>query len=265
MIRRCTHTLRVILMLAKLQLSSAMIYRASFWGAFFADSTLFLVQLLFFRVIAANGNIGDWNAHHLTVFVGTFTALDGLYMATYFFGIIRLPNQIRTGNLDLAIVKPVNTLLYVTLGNINLGSLALFLLGLGIVGYGASQLGAITLAGALQFALVFLLMYTLMYALMLCLRTASFWLTRVNAFSQIENTLVEFSFKLPAPAITGLWKVLLFVVLPYGLMANMPSQALYGPFGLTEWAYSLGATISFLLLAIWLWNRGMQRYDSASS
>lgn len=263
--KRCAHTLRVILTLAKLQLSSAMMYRASFWGAFLADTTLFLVQLLFFRVITANGSIGGWNANHLTVFVGTFTALDGLYMATYFFGIIGLPNQIRTGNLDLAIVKPVNTLLYVTLGSVNLGSLALFPLGLGIVGYGASQLGALTLKGMLQFLLVFLLMYLLMYALMLGLRTASFWMTKVNAFNQVEGTLVEFSYKLPAPAIWGIWKALLFIALPYGLMANMPAQALFGPFGLTEWAYSIGTTACFLLLAVWLWTKGMQRYDSASS
>lgn len=263
--KRTLHTLRVILALAKLQLSSAMIYRASFWGAFFADLTLFLVQLLFFRVITQHGAIGDWNVHHLTVFIGAFVALDGLYMATYFFGIIRLPNQIRTGELDLAIVKPVNTLLYVTFSNINLGSLALFLVGLGIVAYGGAQLAALSLRSVLRFLLVFSLVYLLMYALMLCLRVAAFWMTQVNAFNRVENTLVEFSFRLPSPAIRGVWKAVLFVILPYGLMANLPAQALFGPFGWTEWALGLGTTATFLALAGWLWKRGMRRYDSASS
>ncbi len=263
--KRVLHTLRVIFTLAKMQMSSAMMYRASFWGAFFADITLFLIQLLFFSVITRNGNIGDWNVYHLTVFVGSFIALDGFYMATYFFGIIRLPNKIRTGELDLAIVKPVNTVLYVTCSNLNMGSFLLGFVGLGIAFYGGAKLGTLSIGSVLQFLVVLTLMFILMYALMLALRCAAFWMTKVNAFSHMENTLVEFSFKLPAPAIHGAWKIMLFIILPYGLMANMPSQALFGPFGLAEWGYSVGTTVCFLALALWLWNKGMRRYDSASS
>jgi ABC-2 type transport system permease protein len=252
-------------MLAKMQTSSAMMYRASFWGAFFADLTLFLIQLLFFGVISQNGNIGDWNIYHLTVFIGTFIALDGLYMATYFFGIISLPDKIRRGTLDLIIIKPVNTLVYTTFSSLNMGSVGLFLVGLGIVFYGGAKLGVLSIISVIQFIIVFILMYILMYALMLCLRCVSFWLTKVNALNKMENTLVEFSFSLPAPGIQGAWKILLFVILPYGLMANMPSVALFGQFGLEQWSLCFGVTSFFLMLSLLLWSLGRSRYDSASS
>lgn len=263
--REMLHTFKVILMLAKLQLSSVMMYRASFWGAFFADLSLFAIQLLFFGVITSNRSIGDWNIHHLTVFIGTFIALDGLYMASYFFGIISLPRKIRTGELDLTIIKPVNTLLYVSFCRLNLGSIGLFIVGIGIVIYGGARLNALSASSLLQFSLVFMMMYVLMYALMLCLRCISFWTTRVNAVTRIENTMVEFSFRLPAPGIYGVWKILLFVVLPYGLMANMPSAALFGQFDIRQWILCIGVTAFFLALSLLLWSFGRARYDSASS
>lgn len=265
MMKQGVHTLRVIATLARMQLSAVMMYRVSFWGAFLVDLTVFSIQLLFFGVLAQNGNIGAWNIHHLTVFTGTFIALDGLYMATYFFGIIALPDKVRTGALDLALVKPVNPLLYTTFGSLNPGSLSLFFVGLGIAACGGARLGVLSVGSVLRFAVVFLLMYLLMYALMLCLRCTSFWLTKVNAFHKMEETLVEFSFKLPSPAIHGAWKILLYVALPYGLMANMPSQALFSPFGLQEWLLCACVTVFFLGLALFLWTSGLKRYDSASS
>lgn len=265
MSRQAVHTLKVIATLARLQLSTAMMYRVSFWGAFLVDLTVFSIQLLFFGVLAQNGGIGDWNLHHLTVFTGAFIALDGLYMGTYFFGVLALPDKIRTGALDLALVKPVNALLYTSFGQTNPGALTLSAAGLGIAAYGGAGLGVLSVGNGLRFIIVLLCMYLLMYALMVGLRTASFWLTRVNAFQQMEGALVEFSFRLPAPAIQGAWKLLLYVLLPYGLMANMPAQALFSPFGLQEWLLCTGVTAFFLGLALCLWHVGLKRYDSASS
>ncbi len=258
-------TIKVILTLAKLQMSSAMMYRTSFWAAFLADLTLFAIQLAVFGVIAQNGSIGGWNIYHLTVFTGTFIALDGLYMATYFFGVISIPDKIRTGTLDLAVVKPVNTLLYTAFGNINPGSFLLFIVGIGIVAYGGARLGVLTFTGIINYLVIFILMYVLLLALMLIWRCLSFWLTKVDAAQKIEETLVEFSFRLPLPGIYGVWKVLLFIVLPYGLISNMPSIALFGHFGFKHWVLCIGVTGSFLGLALYLWRVGMRRYDSSSS
>lgn len=265
MTSQAVHTMKVIATLAKLQLSTAMMYRVSFWGAFLVDLTVFSIQLLFFSVLAQNDGIGDWSIFHLTVFTGAFIALDGLYMGTYFFGVIALPDKIRTGSLDFALVKPVNTLLYTSFAHVNPGSLALFAAGLGIAAFGGAGLGVLSAGNGLRFLIVLFFMYLLMYALMVCLRTASFWLTRVNAFQQMENALVEFSFRLPAPAIQGGWKLLLYVLLPYGLMANMPAHALFSPFDLQEWLLCIGVTAFFLGLAHYLWHLGLKRYDSASS
>ncbi len=263
--KNITQTIKVILTLAKMQMSSAMMYRASFWSVFFADLTFFAIQLAVFGVIAQNGSIGSWNIYHLTVFTGTFLALDGLFMATYFFGILSIPDKIRTGTLDLAIVKPLNTLLYTVFGNVNPGSFLLFVVGIGIVAYGGSKLGVLSVIGCIKYFVIFILMYMLLFALMLIWRCISFWLTKVDAAQKIEETLIEFSFRLPLPGIYGVWKVLFFIVLPYGLISNMPSLALFGHFELRHWVLCVGVTGFFMGLALFLWRVGMRRYDSSSS
>ncbi len=265
MIHHLLHALKVIRTMAKLKISSAMMYRASFWSAFCADLTLFSLQLVFFGVVAKNGTIGDWTVWHLTVFTGSFVALDGLFMATYFFGVLSLPEKIRTGTLDLVIVKPVGALWFVSFGELDIGSFALCGIGLIITGVGAAQLGVLTLPNCLRFVAALLLMYLLLYSISLCIRCAAFWLTKVDALQDVENTLMDMSFRLPAPAIHGAWRVLLFVILPYGLIANLPSLAMFGQMRPVYWLLCTVVTAFFFGLALLLWNRGMKRYDSSSA
>ncbi len=262
---RVFHALRVIRTMARLKMSSAMMYRASFWSAFCADLTLFSLQLVFFGVVAKNGTIGDWTVWHLTVFTGSFVALDGLFMSTYFFGVLSLPEKIRTGTLDLVIVKPVGALWFVSFGELDIGSFALCGVGLIITVVGAAQLGVLTLPNCLRFVAALLLMYLLLYSISLCIRCAAFWLTKVDALQDVENTLMDMSFRLPAPAIHGAWRVLLFVILPYGLIANLPSLAMFGQMRPVYWLLCTAVTVFFFGLALLLWNRGMKRYDSASA
>lgn len=258
-------TLRVLLQLLRLQLSSSMAYRYSFWAAAIGDSIMFLLQLVMFAVIARQGGVGGWTGDHLKVFVGSFLALNGLEMATYFFGTIRLPDKIRTGMLDLALVKPVNPLLYVTFGSPNLGSAAMIPMGLALVVWGAARLNMLTPGRIAAYAAAFLLMAVLLFSLLLLLRDLSFWLTRVNTMNDLEGVLVESSYRLPAPAIEGGLKVVLYVLLPYGLLANLPAEAVFGGISPLGWAIGVAVTAVFLALAVGLWKRGLRRYDSASS
>ena len=93
-------TLRTLFSLLRIRFSGLMAYRLSFFTALIADGTLFIVQLLFFRLLTRSA-VQGWSPEMYTMFVGSFLTLDGAYMATWFFGVIDLPRLIRTGELDL--------------------------------------------------------------------------------------------------------------------------------------------------------------------
>ncbi len=263
--RRAARTMRMLFKLGATQMQSKMAYRYAFWAPMIGDTVFFATHLLVFFFIARGGPIGDWTFDHMTVFVGAFMALDGFYMATYFFGILSIPDKIRTGELDLAITRPVNTLLYVSFGQPNPGTFFEGLGGLAVALYGGARLHILSFASICSFLCMLALMYTLMFALMLIMRMPAFWMTRSNAFNRIEDTFVTFSFRLPAPAIQGVWRAVLFVALPYGLMANLPAQAMFGGFSPLLWLFAVGIAAVFLGIAVLLWKLGLRKYDSASA
>ena len=108
-------------------------------------------------------------------------------------------------------------------------------------------------------------MFLLMYCVMVVLRVAAFWLVRVNAFSELERALVEFSFRVPAVVYQGVWKLLLYVLLPYGLMATIPTQFLTGGMRLQHWLLAGAVLAGFWIVMNLLWQAGVRRYGSASS
>jgi ABC-2 type transport system permease protein len=61
------------------------------------------------------------------------------------------------------------------------------------------------------------------------------------------------------------WKLVLYVVLPYGIMATLPAQAITDGLPPALWLLAVGVCAAFWLLTRQLWRLGLNRYGSASS
>lgn len=259
--------LRILWRLLRCRVSRQMIYRMSFWTAFFVDLTYFLIQLATFAAIFTQiETIGGWTLPHMAIFLGTFTMLDALYMCTYFFGVIGIPEKVRTGALDLYLTKPVSALFLLSVESLDFGSIMLTIPGFMMVAWGVRELGiAITPLLVLGYVVLFLAMFLLMYCVMVVIRSAAFRFVRTNAFNEFESALVEYAFRVPGIVYQGIWKLLLYVLLPYGLMATIPAQFLTGGMRLLHWVLVAGVLAGFWLLMQALWQAGLRRYGSASS
>lgn len=253
--------------LLRCRVSRQMIYRVSFWTAFWVDLTYFAIQLLTFGAIFTQvSSIGGWTLPHMAIFMGTATMLDAIYMSTYFFGVLAIPEKVRTGALDIYLTKPANALFMVSVESMDFGSILLTVPGLLMVLWGLRQLHLeLTLARVLGYLLLFAMMFLLMYCLMVLLRCPAFWLVRANAFNDLESTLVEFAFRVPGVVYQGVWKVLLYVLLPYGLMATLPTQFLTGGMSPAAWLLAAIVLAGFWGLMNLIWKMGLRRYGSASS
>lgn len=259
--------LKLILTLAKLRLSHLMVFRLSFFGAFFVDSSLFAIQLLLFDVIYGQvESIGGWQRGEMTIFIGTFSMVDAINMCTFFFGLISIPEKIRTGALDHYLTKPSNTLLRLSFEQMNPGSLPIIAMSLIIIARGVSLLPAPpTVPEIAGYILLVLLMTLLWYDLMLLLRTVPFFVMSAATVHQMEEPLIELSMKVPGVVFEGIWKILFQVVLPYGLLATLPTQMLTGTLTLPGLAWGCGVALLFTFFALRLWKFGLSRYKSASS
>jgi ABC-2 type transport system permease protein len=257
---------RILLTLLRCRVSRQMMYRLSFWTAFWVDLTYFLIQLLTFGAIFLQvDTIGGWTLPHMVIFVGTFTMLDGLYMCTYFFGVLAIPDKIRTGALDLYLTKPASALFLLSVENMDFGSILVAIPGFMMVAWGVRELNLqITTGLVIGYMVLFACMFLLMYCVMVVLRVAAFWLVRINAFNEMESALVEYSFRVPGLVYQGIWKLILYVLLPYGLMATIPTQFLTGGMQLKHWLLVGAVLAGFWITMTALWEAGLLRYGSAS-
>jgi len=259
--------MRFVWLLVKLKLSRMMVFRLSFFGGFFADALLFVVQILTFGLIFGQvDSIGGWGQGEMLVFIGTFSMINGINMLVFFFGLNDIPDKIRRGDLDHYLTKPGSALLRLTFENVNLGSAPLLLFSGGVIVYGVRVSGAeVTAALVLGYVVLVLLMTLLYYDMELILRSLTFFFLGDGAISTLEGSLLDLNFRVPGVIFQGPFKFLFYFVLPYGIMATVPTQALTGTLTLSGLVQALAVVVVFTAFALWFWKFGCRNYKSASS
>jgi len=262
-----TKNLRFILLLIKFKFTRMMAFRFSFWGAFFADGSLFLIQLLTFETIYSQvDSIGGWNRGQMIIFVGTFSIINALNMLIYFFGIVDLPGKIRRGDLDHYLTKPINPLLRLTFENVNVGSIPLVIMSILIVCYGVNISGIqVSFLLGLGYAAFVLLMTLLWYDMELILRTIPFLVISANGIMRLEDLMLELNFKVPGVLYKGVFKLIFYFILPYGIMSTVPTQFITHSIDGRGVGVSIFTVIVFTVFALWFWKFGLKHYQSVSS
>jgi ABC-2 type transport system permease protein len=262
-----TENLRFILLLIKLKLTRMMMFRLSFFGAFFADGSLFVMQILSFAAVYSRvDSVGGWSRGQMLIFIGTFSLINAFNMVIFFFGISGIPGKIREGGLDLYITKPVNPLLRLTFENVNPGSLPLVVLSILIVLYGIRTAGlAPGPVTVLAYAGLVVLMTLLWYDMELIIRTIPFFTVSLYAIERLEGEMLNLNFKVPGVLYKGVFKIVFYFLAPYGIMATVPVQLLSGVLSPGGLLHALGITAVFTAFAFWFWGFGLRHYKSASS
>jgi ABC-2 type transport system permease protein len=259
--------LAVIGTLVRLRVSRSLADAPSFWSAFFVDTTVFLVQaVVFWFVYLAADDPNGWYRWRSVFFVGTFTLVDGLYMTTYFFGLIKLPELVRTGELDVSLVQPVDPLVRIGFGSFDPGSILLALPALALIVVAASNLGLpITPGGIAAYLAAVVLMLVLMFDLMLLMRIPAFFAGRIDSLQAVENVLVGFSYQVPGWSYRGAARMVFRVFLPYGLIASFPAESFFGDSGPWLWPEAAVVTAAFTAAAIIAWRKGLRYYGSTGT
>ncbi len=259
--------LRIIFILLKMKLSKSMVFRFSFFGVSMVDGSLFLMQLLMFTSIYSKvETIGNWNRSQMILFIGTFTIIDALNMAVFFFGLITIPSKIKSGELDLYITKPVNTLFHLTFESMDPGSVPMVLAGIGLLYYGVSGMGIyVTPLMIIGYIFLVVLMLILYYDMALIIRTIPFFVIQATSLERLEGEFIVLCMKIPGTLFKGAFKVLFYLVLPYGIMATVPTQFFSKTLTPAGFCYSIAIVAVFTVFALRFWKFGLKNYKSASS
>lgn len=259
--------LKVIKVLIEMRFHNLMMFRLGFFGPFFVDGSMFLIQLIVFQAIYANvSRIGTWGKGEMIIFIGTFSMINAINMLVYFFGVNGIPEKIKSGEMDLYITKPVSPLLRLTLERINPGSAPLVLMSGFIIAYGMNVENVrLTAAKAINYIFWLILMTILYYELEVIIRSVSFFVISNSSITKIEEAGLELCMQLPGIVFYGVYKFIFCCILPYGIIATIPVQSLTGELKTTGALYGIAVVAAFTLITGAVWRSGVRHYNSASS
>ena len=99
--------------------------------------------------------------------------------------------------------------------------------------------------------------------LVLCIAPA-FWFTSAQGIEGSYFTLSEFS-RLPREAFRGVANIAFVWILPVVIVSNAPASTLLHGFDLRLIGWLLAVTAIWFSLAVFVFQRGLRRYTSASS
>ncbi len=259
--------INVIKELVRLRFQHLMMFRIGFFGPFFVDGSLFVVQLMVFSAVYANvERIGGWEHGQMILYIGTFSLINAINMVVYFFGVNSIPAKIKSGEMDLYLTKPVSPLLRLSLEHINPGSLPLILMSLVIIVYGAWEAELRIETGiVLSYLFWVVLMCILYYEMEIIFRSISFFLISTAKMEQLESACLELCMQLPGTVFYGVYKVVFYCILPYGIMATVPVKSLVGECTPATVLHALAVVGIFTGITCVLWRGGIRCYNSASS
>jgi ABC-2 type transport system permease protein len=240
-------------------------FRLNFILQALTGSTWFLMSVLTFWVVFQHTQeVAGWTKYEVLLLLGSSHLLMRLFMTLFMENLARLPELIRTGELDFYLVKPVSAQFVLSTRYFSSDAVADATVGISLMLYAASKLDLHpSLSGALLFGLLLLNGLALYYSIMFILVTSAFWFIRFNAMDiwwQLTNIVRQ-----PAELFPGRIKAFLTWCLPMLIIVNFPVKALLGRLDLPSAALAMLASLLLLFASSAFFKLALKRYRSASS
>jgi len=258
---------RILALLAacwKVNLAEEMQYRGNFFaslvGTLFWLGTALLTVALFFSHAT---QLGGWSFWEVVVLLGVFNTLTGVIETLLRPGIGRLAGDVRSGALDLVLVRPVDAQLYTSVRRLDIWRVTDIALGLGLTTYALVRLGRpVAVTSVLGFGLTLASAVAVVYSIWVALMSLAFWFVAVENISVLFDGVYEAA-RYPVSAYPGALRFLFVYLIPIAWTTTIPASALTGRLGPAAVASAAIVAVASLTLSRLLWRAALKRYTSA--
>lgn len=237
--------------------------------------------LIIFRFTSMIGEDTGWMRDEFFLFLATVWFINSIVQAFFMPNMAEFSELIRTGGLDFALLKPIDTQFLISLRRIEWSALSNFFVGLLIAAFSLYSMATRpvdpsypSVVSILLYVFFVLCGVAIMYSVMICLAATSVWLGRNQSLYDFWFYITNFS-RYPMEIYnTPLGRPLLgfFVfVIPVLVVVNVPARILAQPLRPRadwEWPLALWAVISTVIaftVSRWLFKKSLKSYRSASS
>jgi len=241
-------------------------FRFDFFFRIFMDMLYYGINIGFYKVIFSHTeSLGGWDENQVMIFVGGFLVVDAINMTVFANNLWMIPDYINKGELDYYLLRPVSSLFILSLRDFAANSFVNLIAAFGILGYALIQYeGTITIGGLILFLIMLVAGAILRYLLRMCFLIPTFWLHSGRGFDMVFFQLNRF-IERPHTIFTGMMRIMLTSVLPFGIMASFPATLFIEGFTWGVFGQFVAVMLFFSLLVNWFWKKGLRAYSSASS
>lgn len=207
--------------------------------------------------------IGPWNKSQLMFFVSFMLAVDHLHMVFLSESFWMLSTDIRTGNLDYILLKPVHSIFIVFFRYFRASStLNVFITWATLIHFGIQANLSLLSWVALPFLVV--MAFLLLAILEIIISTSMFWLTEGLGINFLRMQLQQLS-RWPDYIYQRTVKKVFTIAFPILIIGSAPVRFLYDNKVYENLIILLVAIILSFFVLLKVWKVALDRYDSASS
>ncbi|PHR90657.1 MAG: ABC transporter permease [Blastopirellula sp.] len=261
-------------------------FRSNFWIECVASMSWVLMNLGFYLLIFSfTDSIGDgtgWGKYEFFVFLSTALFINSLVQTFFMPNIQEFSELIRTGRLDFALVKPIDTQFLISFQKVNWPSMSNFFFGIALLIFSLFQLTqreptpvVISFWAVIAYPIFILCGVGILYSLMIALAATSIWLGRNQSLYDFWFYITSFS-RYPMEIYNGSMlgetlQLIFTFAIPILVVINVPARIMAQPLGIdsasNRWLtiFAVVATVFSLLASRWVFKKSLLSYRSASS
>lgn len=257
---------RMYFALVRFSASRAMEFRLDFYFRFFMDCVYYAINIAFFKLLYLHtATLGGWREDQALIFIALAMLLDSIYMTAIARNIWELPHLINKGELDFYLTRPASSLFFLMFRSFEFASLLNVALGCGFFGWAVSHYqGDLQIVNVLTSCLLCVNGMILLGCLKLFASIPVFWTQSRFGFHMLSEAFSKI-IETPEGVFRGLSHFVLVTALPFLVISSFPAKALFGEADVVTILHSFCVTVLLAGFAVWLWNRGLRVYSSASS
>ncbi|MDA7978660.1 MAG: ABC-2 family transporter protein [Pirellulales bacterium] len=272
--------LRVFLTFARNSLVRDMTFRGNFIIESISSLSWMAMNLgfyiLIFNQVPENGELsGGWGKYEFFVFLSTTLFVNSVVQAFFMPNANEFSELIRTGGLDFALLKPIDTQFLISLQRVNWSSLSNFFFAICLLVYSLVKLNYVpSVLQCLLYPFYVACGVAILYSLMITLSATSVWLGRNQTLYDFWFYITNFS-RYPMEIYSGRFgrplQITFTYLIPILVVVNVPARILSRPLSAarteTWWlaGFAILATVGSLLASRWIFRRSLLAYRSASS
>lgn len=261
-LKRYWHFYRAVI---KTNFSLLLTYRVNFYAGLITTLSWVALSVLAMIIYSSQSStISGWTLNELLTLSGVFSIVTGLSYSLFLTSFQELSLDIDAGNLDSALLKPLDSQFYATTKHMSLHNLARFVVGLAILIF---SLRNTTVPIFLLFTNILLLLAAIiiLYSIWMIFVTFNFYSKRLDNVISFLLEIFDNLNRTPSDTFRLASSWAFNALLPLFMVVSFPAKSFWGKLS-TNYTIAIFLTAILLFIAshkFWLYS--FRRYESASS